>query len=205
MKTLQVGQKVLMVSGPYEREGIVIKLTERCVEVELLFTIGPAGAKNFMRFDTNGKALDSRDINDENMDFDGIPGTLEGGYWELIEPDTIVKRTQRGYTLDTKVAPTLKEDFNASPFWREFADLWRESKHPRKIVYFNMEWRLAVECTPTPTGHILVLSVVEEDGPCSELVEITDEKVLEKLRSLKGQYSIRGNPIYYYEDAHVKY
>lgn len=82
-KTLVVGQKVWMESGPYEREGVVSKITERCVEVELLRSLGPAGAKNFMRFDINGKALDSRDINDENMDFDGIPGTLEGGHWEL--------------------------------------------------------------------------------------------------------------------------
>jgi hypothetical protein len=87
-KTLVVGQKVLMRSGPlYGREGVVTKITERCVEVELLRSLGPAGVKNFMRFDINGKACDSRDINDENMDFDGIPGTLEGGPWELVACD----------------------------------------------------------------------------------------------------------------------
>jgi len=83
-KTLVVGQKVSMVSGPhYGREGIVTKIMEWCVEVELLRSLGPAGAKNFMRFDTNGRACDSRDINNENMDFDGIPCTFEGGPWEL--------------------------------------------------------------------------------------------------------------------------
>ena len=82
---LVVGQKVLIVSGPYGQEGVLSKVTEECVEVELLRSLGPAGAKNFMRFDTNGKACDSRDINDENMDFDGIPGTLEGGHWELVD------------------------------------------------------------------------------------------------------------------------
>jgi hypothetical protein len=84
IKTLIVGQKVSMVSGPYYgREGIVSKVTKRYVEVELLRSLGPAGAKNFIRFDTNGKACDSRDINDENMDLDGIPGTFEYGPWEL--------------------------------------------------------------------------------------------------------------------------
>ena len=87
MKTLVVGQKVVMQSGIYGREGIVVKVTESCVEVELLRSLGPAGAKNFMRFDTNGRACDSRDINDENMDFDGIPGTIEGGPWELEDTE----------------------------------------------------------------------------------------------------------------------
>lgn len=86
-KTLVIGQKVWMVSGPcYGRKGILTKVTECCVEVELLRSLGHAGVKNYMRFDTNGKACDSRDINNENMDFDGIPGTLEGGPWELVEP-----------------------------------------------------------------------------------------------------------------------
>jgi hypothetical protein len=85
IKILVVGQKVSMMSGPlYGRQGVVTKITERCVEVELLRSLGPAGAVNFRRFDTNGKAGDSRDINDENMDFDGIPGTFEGvlGNWK---------------------------------------------------------------------------------------------------------------------------
>jgi hypothetical protein len=47
-----------------------------------------------MRFDTNGKACDSRDINDENMDFDGVPGTFEGGPWELADIEEVHEATQ---------------------------------------------------------------------------------------------------------------
>jgi hypothetical protein len=71
--------------------------------------------------------------------------------------------------------------------------------------HFGMDYRPAADGIPTPTGHILLLSIRYEDGPGSDLVEITDKALLEKLRSIKGQYSYRNNPVYYYEDAPVRY
>lgn len=83
-RTLVVGQKVWMRSGPYYGQEVkVVKVTERFVEVELLRAEGPIGLKYGIRFDANGKACDSRDIYEGNMEWGGIPGTYEFGPWEL--------------------------------------------------------------------------------------------------------------------------
>lgn len=63
----------------------VVKVTEWCVEVELLRAEGPIGLKYGIRFDTNGKACDSSDIYEGNIEWGGIPGTYECGPWELAE------------------------------------------------------------------------------------------------------------------------
>jgi hypothetical protein len=87
--TLVVVPKVLMKSGMYGREGRVVKVTERYVEVELPEFVGPIGLKSSIRFDAKtGKACDSSDIYHENMwggDDPSIPGTHEFGPWELID------------------------------------------------------------------------------------------------------------------------
>jgi hypothetical protein len=85
---LKVGQKVLMQSGIYGREGTVAKVTEQCVEVELPEFMGPIGLKSSIRFNANGKACDSSDIYHENLwggNDPHIPGTHEFGPWELEE------------------------------------------------------------------------------------------------------------------------
>jgi hypothetical protein len=83
---LVVGQEVWMKSGIYGNKGKVVKITERCVEVEPLRAEGPIGLKYGIRFDTNGMACDSSDIYEGNM-WSGpdsrIPGTHEFGPWEL--------------------------------------------------------------------------------------------------------------------------
>ena len=40
---------------------------------------------------------------------------------------------------------------------------------------------------------------VAEEPPETDPVEITDENLLRKLRSFKGQFSYRGTPVFYYE------
>jgi hypothetical protein len=65
--TLVVRQHVWMESGMYGREGKVVKITARGVEVELLRAEGPIGLKYQIRFDTEGKACDSSDIYEGNM------------------------------------------------------------------------------------------------------------------------------------------
>jgi hypothetical protein len=83
---LVVGQIVWMRSGPYYgKEAKVVKVTERFVEVVVLLAEGPIGLKYGIRFDTNGKACDSRDIYEGNMEWNGIPGTYEFGPWELTD------------------------------------------------------------------------------------------------------------------------
>jgi hypothetical protein len=60
--TLEVGQKVWMESGIYAREGKVVKITMRGVEVEVFRLEGPIELKYRIRFDTAGNARNSRDI-----------------------------------------------------------------------------------------------------------------------------------------------
>jgi hypothetical protein len=82
-----VGQEVLMKSGIYGQKGTVTRITEQGFEVELLQAEGPLGLRYGIRFDTNGRACDSRDIYEGNIwgnPNSGIPGTHEFGPWELV-------------------------------------------------------------------------------------------------------------------------
>ena len=85
-KTLAVGQDVYMVSGWYMQKGKVVKVTPSGVEVQL------DKGSYLIRFDTNGKACDSRDIYKGNMEWNGIPGTFECGPWELTNVEVATGR-----------------------------------------------------------------------------------------------------------------
>jgi hypothetical protein len=80
-KTLVVGRDVHLVSGCYSRWGRVVKVTPSGVEVQIG---GPGG--ELWRFDSNGKACDSRGtgmFEPGPWEHNGIPGTYECGPWEL--------------------------------------------------------------------------------------------------------------------------
>ena len=51
----------------------------------------------------------------------------------------------------------------------------------------------------TSNGNACALSIKDDEFPGSNIVEITDEKLLEKLRSVKGQLVLQGLPVFYYE------
>jgi hypothetical protein len=60
------------------------------------------------------------------------------------------------------------------------------------------------ELIKTPKGRygcaeIFTLRDVVPPGGSGDLIEITDEKLLEKLRSIKGQYEYGGHQLFYYE------
>lgn len=100
---LEIGQEVWIKSGIYGKKAKVVEVTERGVEVELLRAEGPIGLKYGIRFDTSGRACDSRDIYEGNM-WGGpdprIPGTHEFGPWELDEgPDYMPECTDPSCTL----------------------------------------------------------------------------------------------------------
>jgi hypothetical protein len=52
---------------------------------------------------------------------------------------------------------------------------------------------------PTRNGNACVLSIKDDEFPGSNIVEVTDEKLLEKLRSVNGQLVYEGLPVFYYE------
>jgi len=83
---LVVGQEVSLLSGYYfGTPGKVVKVTQEEVIVQFLKFEGPITDEGpeLVRFDKNGKACDSRDIYKGNFAWAGIPGTFEGGPWEL--------------------------------------------------------------------------------------------------------------------------
>jgi hypothetical protein len=106
-KTLLVGQEVCMVSGVYLKKGKVVKVTPSGVEVQLALAEGPIRSEGneLIRFDTNGKACDSRDIYRGNMEWNGIPGTFECGPWELAD----IPFEERAATSRRKVFVSAKQ------------------------------------------------------------------------------------------------
>ncbi len=51
----------------------------------------------------------------------------------------------------------------------------------------------------TSNGNACALSIQDDEFPDSNIVEIRDEMLLEKLRSVKGQLGHQGLPVFYYE------
>jgi len=87
-KTLVVGQKVVMGSGPYGCLGTVVKVTPEGVIVRTDLHSNITLEGQLCRFDINGKACDSSDLGYESItQKGGIPGTHEGGPWELTDHD----------------------------------------------------------------------------------------------------------------------
>src|ERR1700747_3457943 len=55
-------------------------------------------------------------------------------------------------------------------------------------------------------GHAYSLSVRDGEFPDSNIIVVTDEKLLAKLRSINGQFFHEGLPVFYYEylyDSHM--
>jgi hypothetical protein len=96
------------------------------------------------------------------------------------------------------------EEFENSSLSRE---IWDLLKPPNiKIPEWALANPFACPClcfdgsVPTAiVGHVRILSVRAMEG-CADLIEITDEKLLEKLRSVKGQFTYGGTPVFYYEN-----
>lgn len=78
---LVVGQIVHMRSGPYGTSGIVIRVGEDGVDVDMRYE----SKLEIWKFDANGKSCDSRSVGyvPEPFEFDGAPSTYESGPWEL--------------------------------------------------------------------------------------------------------------------------
>lgn len=52
---------------------------------------------------------------------------------------------------------------------------------------------------PDGNGKAYALSIRDDESPGSAIIKITDEQLLAKLRSIKGQFTSCGLPVYYYE------
>jgi hypothetical protein len=74
------------------------------------------------------------------------------------------------------------------------------------VVLLNLQSKIApapnlvLELVPLPTRNVYALYVSRSEFPNSDRVEITDETLLEKLRSVNGQFTWDGLPILYYEN-----
>jgi hypothetical protein len=69
-----------------------------------------------------------------------------------------------------------------------------------KLNPAGSQWWLTWETVGTPNGTVNSLSIRDDEFPGSTIIEITDENLLAKLRTIKGQFvDERGWPIFYYE------
>jgi len=90
-KKLVVGQEILVSAGTGYGHDLAVKsarvasVMESCVE-------GPVGLSYRMRFDTNGKAMDSRDVYAGFMNGWGQPCSPTHGTWELTDEKELQRR-----------------------------------------------------------------------------------------------------------------
>ena len=76
---------------------------------------------------------------------------------------------------------------------------WEEVKR-ELLAMLTPDQHLVWQDLQAPTiGHVYALSIRNDEYPGSDLVEVADEKLLTKLRSVKGQFVDNGRPIFYYE------
>jgi hypothetical protein len=98
--------------------------------------------------------------------------------------------------MDTKLRVKGKEFMNSS-LYREISNLLKQSNIPVPEGSFAgpclaLAWSVSL-------GNVCILSIREDEFPGSDLIEITDEKLLEKLRSVNGQFTCFGRPVFYYD------
>jgi len=118
-----------------------------------------------------------------------------------------------------RVGPTGEEDdleYEERLLRKESFEEWRNSlmewsqQQSREIldmlpIKFNQvglpdHWiSFALVPTPDGNGKAYALSIRDDEFPGSAIIKITDEKLLAKLRSIKGQFTYCGLPVYYYE------
>ena len=76
---------------------------------------------------------------------------------------------------------------------------WEEVKR-ELLALLTPDQHLVWQGLQAPTiGHVYALSIRNDEYPGSDLVAVTNEKLLAKLRSVKGQFVDGGLRIFYYE------
>jgi hypothetical protein len=63
-----------------------------------------------------------------------------------------------------------------------------------KLAPAGQQWFLGFETVSTPNGDACCLSIRDDETPGSNIIKITDENLLAKLRSIKGQYFLKWPP-----------
>ncbi len=138
VKTLVVGQNVELSSGI---SGIIAKVVEVTPTGGILQKDNFNNPPDMIRFDANGTAIDSRDIG--CTDYDGIPGTHEGGPWVIEELYTLARAT------------ALREQ--AEQDYREkvlpFVTWWKSATYEERLVvatkyYDHLSPRWKSDCKP---------------------------------------------------------
>ena len=82
---------------------------------------------------------------------------------------------------------------------------WTEQRSSEVRAMLSPGQCLIFQRVPSPDGHgdAYGLSIQDGEEPGSAIIAVTEEKLLAKLRSIKGQYVFRYQhwtvPIYYYE------
>jgi len=93
----------------------------------------------------------------------------------------------------------MMDDLDKIPEWQAVCKAFNERKYPTATS-------LCLEGVEMPIGNVFALSVRDDEFPGSNLVKITNEDLLAKLRVFKGQFCTSAHPsmpptipIYWYE------
>jgi hypothetical protein len=110
-----------------------------------------------------------------------------------------------GEELRANKAEETMEEFLNSSLYREIMDLLTPSNI--KVPEWVLADRFACPCLcldrsvlTNIVGYACIISVRAMEG-CTDLIDITSGELLEKLRSLNGQFTNNGTPVFYYENV----
>jgi hypothetical protein len=105
----------------------------------------------------------------------------------------------RASTLDDLLERGVPNAFLDSPLCREIQTLLGQSNIQVPESSFAGPC-LSLELVPPRTGRVYILSIREDEFPGSARIKVTDEKLLEKLRIVNGQFTSHGLPVVYYDN-----
>jgi hypothetical protein len=222
-KTLVVGQDVYLLKPPYPfyfciDEGKVVKVTPDGVDVQVVDR-QTADAAYCQRKDSGDKAIKIAPSRVEVQVAD-----LQTG--NLIRFDTSGKETDVSRRDRLGFGPSPEDKFYTS-LWQSAPEFgpWHLDNMPfekRKHLLGNQLfgsslleeiYKLAYHCSSIPNVISPSYQKVETDNGLEyafslrasyapeddDLIEVTDEELLKKLRSIKGQYFSGEVPVFYYD------
>jgi hypothetical protein len=102
-------------------------------------------------------------------------------------------------TLDDFLERGVPNAFLDSPLYREISDLLDGVRDSIPVPEGSFAGPWLALAWSVSSGNVCILSIRDDEFPGSDLIEITDEKLLEKLRSVNGQFTCSGRPVFYYD------
>jgi|ERR1017187_1671196 hypothetical protein len=136
-----------------------------------------------------------------------LPSKLEPGYMVKVREFGAIELKERVHRdlyaenfLPWCCPPIPKDDFLHSSLFDEIYSLIGQSSTWPALWHAD-SMRIILQGVSLTTGHVCALSIQYDGMSGHTLVEIRDEKLLEQLRSVNGQFTFNGkDKVFYYEN-----